>query len=153
MRLNFNPTLRKRFWIVVVAVSAIGAAFSSIMIWRKENLIESAREASICLGNESRTPTLGMISNSKELQQYKDYINGSTPFVKWKSGGSLVNGQKVKILDYSLDSTLIKVLVIRERNTIHYPSREEHWIHRKYVSKVPCSSHNERLPRKKWTDH
>ena len=138
MRLNFKPILRKRFWIVVVVVvSAIGGAVSSIMIWRKENLIESAKEAYISLGKESRTPTLGNISDSKELQQYRDYINGSTRFVNWKSGGSLVNGQKVKILDYSLDSTLIKVLVTRERNTTHYPSREEHWIHRKYVSEVP----------------
>ena len=137
MSLNFKPILRKRFWIVVVRVSVIGAVVSSIMILRKENLIVSAKEAYICLGKESRTPTLGKISDSKELQQYRDYINGSTPFVNWKSGGSILNGQKVKILDYSLDSTLIKVLVTRERNTTHYPSREEHWIHRKYVSEVP----------------
>ena len=137
MSLNFKPILRKRFWIVVVVVSVSGAAFSSIMIWRKENLIVTAKEAYISLGKESRTPTLGKISDSKELQQYRDYINGSTRFVNWKSGGSILNGQKVKILDYSLDSTLIKVLVIRERNTMHYPSREEHWVHRKYVSEVP----------------
>ncbi len=137
MILNFKPVLSKRFWIVIVILSLIGATVSLIMIWRKENLILSAKEAYICLGKESRTPTLGKISDSKELQQYRDYINGSTSFVNWKSGGSIVNGQKVKILDYSLDSTLIKVLVIRERNTMHYPSREEHWIHRKYVSEVP----------------
>lgn len=127
-----------RFWVSILILSSIGAAVSLVMLKNKENLIFRAPEAYICLGSRSKTATLGKISDSTEVYYYLEYVKGNTPFVKWNSGGSIVNGQNVKVLEYSNDSLLLKVLIRREGRTMQYPSEEVHWVYMNYVSDKPC---------------
>jgi|LauGreDrversion4_2_1035121.scaffolds.fasta_scaffold71486_2 hypothetical protein len=142
MDLIFNLLYRKRFWVGIIILSSIGAAFALIMTKRKEYFIKNAPEAYICFSTGLKMATLGKVSDSKDVYDYLEYVRGNTRFVKWNSGGSISNGQNVKVLDYSSDSSLIKVLIRREKHTMQYPSEEEHWIHKSYVFHKPCQYHS-----------
>jgi hypothetical protein len=138
MDLICNLFYRKRFWVGIIIFSAIGAALALIMTKRKEYLIKNAPEAYICFTTGLKIATLGKVSDSTDVRDYLEYVRGNTRFVKWNSGGSIPSGQNVKVLDYSSDSSLIKVLIRREKHTMQYPPEEEHWIHKSYVFFKPC---------------
>ena len=123
-----------RFWIFIAVLTIGGAIYGNIASSLRESKLDEAQSGICTDTREVKHSSLIAIPNLKYQDEYIRAVTDTAVKVVNFQFVLVSEGQDVKILDYSIDSTLLKIAITRAKSTPVRPRYEELWIWEEFVT-------------------
>ena len=132
--MSFSIFRNKWFWIVWLILSLTGAIIGLALSNNEANKLEKASDA-ICIEfREVPYPSIWGIPDLKFADEYIRVMLDTNIRTHNIQGTTVVeNYQEVKILDYSVDSSLVKIAITKEQSKRTRPRYEETWVLENFI--------------------